>query len=388
MVIRHNPVWRWAGAVRPPSGTLVPVWLLLITVVGCGAPREVAPSVRAELPTLVEIATAVGQPGLSPRTAVAIGTDGSWVFASPKQTGSAVVLVTDSLPMGLPIGGIGEGPGEARMPVPMIVGASDLSVFDLAAARFTTWSRSGELLRTHWMPPSVLPILAMPDGRILGARSQAGGRVPVVIDPATGRATELVASSDSLYRSLFDSGGANAVGGPGLKVVLGFWSGGVVIGNGETFTFGLFSLEGKRIALAQLDLPPRHLGPSELDRELDRLESAGLLRRDGGLRAQARERLAAERLPWVSHVSPPRSDGAGRLWIMRSGGADSVVAELFVGAEHLGSLPLFCPDYGGEWALNGDWLATVCGPADSASDQDGVVHRYRVRDRGTTLVND
>lgn len=372
--------------MRPSSGTLVAGWLLLITTVGCGAPRGTTPPMLAELPTLVEIATAVGQPGLSPRTAIVLGSDGSWLFASPKQTGAALVFVTDSTPAGVLIGGIGEGPGEARMPVPMIVDRRDVSAFDLAAARFTTWSRSGELVQTQWMPPSVMPIVAMPDGQILGGRSQAGGRVPVIIDPGTGKATDLVAPSDSLYRSLFETAGSSEVGGPGLKVVLGFWSGGVVIGNGETFTFGLFSLDGKRVALAQLDLPPRHLGPTELDRELERLASAGLLRRDPSARAQARERLAAERLPWVSHVSPPRSDGAGRLWIVRSGGADSVVAEIFAASEHLGSLLLLCPDYGGEWALTGDWFALVCGPTDPASDQDAVVHRYRIRDRAVQLT--
>lgn len=375
----------WTGVMlRPSGGTWVAGGLLLGAVVGCGgASGEKAPPVLAELPTLVAVTTAVGQPGLSTRSAIAIGPDGSWLFASPDQTGSAVVLVTDSSPGGVPIGGIGEGPGEARMPVPMIVDSAGVSAFDLAAARFTTWERAGELVSTHWMPPSVMPVVAMPDGRLLGGRSQAGGRIPVVVDPATGKTTEVLAPSDSLYQALFETRGTHEVDVPGLKVVLGVWSGGVVIGNGETFTFGLFDLHGERVALATLDLPPRYLGPAELDRELDRLESAGLLRRDPARRAQARARLAGEQLPWVSHVSPPRSDGAGRLWIVRWGGTDSVVAELFAGSRHLGSLPLACPDYGGEWALAGDWLALVCGPSDPADDHDAVVHRYRVRDRGS-----
>lgn len=381
MVNGWIPTGSRAGAPRP-SGNTAMLGVLLSGVVGCAGPERPPPAVVTDLPHLESVATAAGQPGLSRRTAIVLGADGSWLFAAPGQTGSAVVLVTDSLPAGVPIGGIGEGPGEARMPVPMTVGSTTVSAFDIGAARFTTWTRAGELISTHWMPTSVLPVVAMPDGRVLGGQNQAAGRVPVILDPANGKATDPVVPDDSRYRALFASNDSSEVGRPGTEVVLGFWSGGVVIGNGETFTFGLFDMNGHQVALAELDLPPRRLGARELDRELDRLESAGLLRHDTDARLAARQRLARERLPWVSHVSPPRIDGAGRLWIVRSTGADSVVAELFAGSAHLGSLPLACPDYGGEWALTGDWFALVCGPSDPTSDHDAVVRRYRVRDLG------
>jgi hypothetical protein len=303
-----------------------------------------------------------------------MGADGSWLFAAPMVTGSALLLVDGDSTGGRPIGGIGEGPGEARIPLPLRVDSATVMAYDLGAARLTTWSRTGQPVTSRWMTGAGIPLLSLPDGRLLTRSREGQVPIPILFDPETGRRRSPIAVDDSAFQLLLPAATDDI-----LLPVFGYWSGGIVVGDGVRFRFGLFDDGGHRVGLISLDLPARHRSAAAVEREFASLTDAGVIPRgDPAVARAVRDRLAREVIPWVGHSSSPRADERGRLWIVRGTAADSVVAELFVGTTHLGSLAVPCLDYRGAWALAPGWFGVVCAPTDPTSDQDAVLRRFRV----------
>ena len=360
-----------------PGGRLLSRSAVLLYLFGAAC-RQAAPPLAAgaaEVPRLEPVATAPVM-GLSVRSAVALGADGAWLFAAPRVTGSAMVFVAPEADEGVPIGGVGEGPGEARMAIPIRVDSAEVVGYDLAGERLTTWTRSGDVVATRWMSQVGIPLLALPSGELLTTVRNQHGLIPTLFDPATGRTRQPIAAEDSAFSALV-ADGRDEMSPP----VIGAWADGLVVGDGIAFRFGLFDQHGRQVGRIDLDLPERHRDEAGVERELAALETAGIVPRgDRGRVAQVRQQLRDEVLPWVSHVSPPRSDARGRLWIVREMSFDSVAVEIFAAAEHLGSLKLPCPDYRGAWALHDGWFGLVCAPADSTVETDAVLQRYRIID--------
>lgn len=371
-----------AGTGRVPSGARLaprrwlPGVLVLGSLAGCGGSAVAPAPGNAALPELVALAPVTGIDGLSPRSRIAIDGEGSWLFAAPRLSQSALVLVE---PDGRqqPIGGVGEGPGEARFAVPMRLVGDSVVGFDLATRRLIVWGRDGRFVESHEAGRDALPLLWPLGEHLLAMRSGPGGRIPVLVDPTSGESMAPISVDDSLYRALFAAG--SSVSARPATAVLGTWRGGVVIGDGARFTFGLYQADGRLHTVIDRDLPDRHRSPAEVERLLTAARDAGMITGGEAGVAAERRRLAEEPVPWVSGPSHPRSDGDGRLWILRATDADSVVAaEIFADGIHLGTVALSCPGFAGEWALAADRLALVCAPLDEASPDDAELRRYRI----------
>lgn len=375
---RNHP----AGSRRAPSGArfagrcALAGALAVGGLLGCGDAAVAPARLSDALPALESLDPVAGVEGLSVRSRIALGGDGSWLYAAPRLTNSALVLV-DSTGATRPIGGVGEGPGEARFAVPMRLSGDSVVGFDMATLRLIVWDRGGRVRDARRAGTDGLPLFWPAGDHLLGVRNGPGGKVPLLLDPLAGEASAPVATTDSLYRALFGAGDDPEPEVAEVPVV-GTWRDGVVIGDGRRFTFGLYDSGGRLRHVARLDLPPRRRSDAEVERVLSAARDAGMITGGAAGVDAERRRLAADPVPWVSAASHPRSDTAGRLWILRGADDASVAAELFRGARHLGTLTLPCPGFSGEWAMAPGLVAVVCAPTDSLSPDDAVLRRYRI----------
>ena len=135
-----------------------------------------------------------------------------------------------------------------------------------------------------------------------------------------------------------------------------------------------YDWEGRyRFALGR-DLGRNRRSAAQVERDLAARDRS-VVARSAADREAARRRLAADSIRWFSHLSPPRPDHAGRIWIVGTAG-DTTFADLFAAQQFIGRLVLDCPGFRGRWALERRWLALVC---EAADDRDAEVKLWEVR---------
>ncbi len=353
-------------------------WGTSLVLAGCGGP---APAVErdetlagmprlepAPLPSRVRAAGDVLHP-------VVVGARGEVVVITADREGASFVLLTDdALPRGF--GRLGEGPGELRIPQPLLVDDTVLVGYDMSSARVMVFDRVTGAIRREFRPREpVVPYLRGPDGTLLATRLDRGAELPALIDLASGRVRSGVAPGDTAAGNLF-AGELDRPGYEGNAAVIGRWQGGTLVANGMSYRMVLYDGQGRVARRIDRNLPPRRLSAREVERELARLKGTPMGSTPARL-DQSRRRLETMPERWFTHLSAPREDARGRLWVLVEHG-DSIVADVYADDTLLGSTPVECPGYAGRWDLRDTWLVLLCEPEDPASLEDAEVRRYRI----------
>ncbi|MEO5800566.1 MAG: hypothetical protein ABIZ70_15110 [Gemmatimonadales bacterium] len=358
--------------IIPSPRVLLGVLLLLA---GCGSDR--APAVAAvtpavAMPTLVALPTSneIAASPHSPTSPLRIGEHGD-VLLADLSLDTKLLRTIDTLGrVRWQAGRGGEGPGEARLALPLEVTDSSILAFDLATHRLTEWDSAGKLLRTT-LPLPRIPLARTRDNEWLGWEPDQP-RYGVVVVDADGHTREVLDRAEPQYVEMFP-----AVSDPRMIVppALGSWRGGIVVANGKTYQLAFYDWNGVLQRIISRALPPNHLSPRQVDAEL-----GGLAGRPGQRTENQelrRSQLAAQVRPWFTHVTPLGLDDAGRIWVVGQQG-DTTFADVFSATQFLGRIVLPCVGFQGRWAMRGEWLALVCAPDDSAAPGDAVVKRWRV----------
>jgi hypothetical protein len=267
----------------------------------------------------------------------------------------------------------GDAPGELRMAMPLAVTDSSFLAWGLGALQVAEWSLTdGRWLGQVPAQGAIAPAF-LADGRgIVGTTERRDGTIPVLLDQATGKVRPLITTLDSAYRRVFPRRDAFVVrfGNP---AVVGEWPGGFLIGNGFSYQLLAYDWSGRfRYAFGR-DVPVNRRSPAQVEQYMTELARSALGQHPDRL-AAARERAAQDSVRWFSHLSSPRHDAEGRVWIIGTAG-DTTFADLFAEAKYLGRLVLDCPGFRGRSAVNGRWLALLCATED---DRDGALHLMRI----------
>ena len=267
----------------------------------------------------------------------------------------------------------GDAPGELRMAMPLAVTDSSVIAWGLGALQVAEWSLTDDRwLGSVTAAGMVSPAYLVPGRGIVGTTERRDGTIPVLLDPATGRVRPLTDGPDSAYQRIFPRSSSYAVrfGNP---AVVGEWPGGFLIGNGFSYQLLAYDWSGRLRYTFGRDLPVNRRTPAQVEQYMVELARSPIGRRPDRL-AEARARAARDSVRWFSHLSPPRHDAEGRVWIIGTAG-DTTFADLFAGAEYLGQVALDCPGFRGRSAVNGRWVALLCGAED---DRDAALHLYRI----------
>lgn len=270
----------------------------------------------------------------------------------------------------------GAGPGEIRLPQPLAVDDTMVLVFDAATRRLMSFERaSGVARRELRLRGTSIPYLRGAAGQLIATRLDRGVLIPSIIDIATGRERDPVPPGDTAAIGLF-AGEEDLPGYAGNIAVIGRWQGGTLVANGMHYRMVLYDDEGRVAGRIDRGLAPRTLSRREVEREISRLGGTPMGRSSARLEA-IRQRLEREPRPWFTHLSAPRDDAHGRLWVIVEHG-DSTVADVYADQRLLGSLRLDCPGYEGRWDLAGEWLVMLCAPSDPESLEDVEIRRWHI----------
>jgi hypothetical protein len=309
-------------------------------------------------------------------SAVAVGEDGAVLVLPGNASESSLHLVGAPDGRLRRYGSLGEGPGEMRMPFPLLVHDTAVIGYDLATQRVMIYDRATTRIAREFRPElPIVPFMRGPGAALLGSRFDRGVELPMLVDLGSGRVREVIAASDS-YRIALFTGDDRYPGGSLNTTVIGRWSGGVVLANGMTYRIGLYDERGTLRYRIDRNIAPRQLTPSEIELELSRLANTPIGRTPERL-ARARDRLEATPTRWFTQHGAPRSDRRDRLWVMVEHG-DSTMADVYGGDQLLGTTRLDCPGFSGRWDLVGDWLVLLCVPQDPAAEHDAEVRRWRI----------
>jgi hypothetical protein len=314
-----------------------------------------------------------------PLSAVVAGPSGEVLALPVDDTEGSFVVLADGVPPRY-FGAPGEGPGELRIPQPLIVDDTAVVGYDLGTRRLMVFDRaSGEVRREFRPRDRVVPYFRGPDGTVVATRLDRGVTLPALVDLATGRVREGVPPDDTSSIALF-AGEELLPGYEGNVPVVGRWGGGTLLANGMTYRLVRYDGSGQVAGRIDRDWSPRRLSAREVEEEVARLRGTPMGSTPARLQAA---RLRLERVPqrWFTHLSGPREDGHGRLWVIVEHG-DSTVADVYADDRLLGSLRVECPGYAGRWDLVGEWLVLLCTPADPSALADAEVRRYRIVEPG------
>lgn len=352
--------------------------LLLAGALLTGCAGEKPPEPPASVPavampqlTPMPVSDAIGAAPHSPTSPLRIGEHGDVLLADMSLDGKLLRTIDTLGQVRWQAGAPGEGPGEARLALPLEITDSSLMAFDLSTRRLTEWDSAGALLRTT-LPLPRIPLARVRDNEWLGWEPDQP-RYGVVLLDGDGHTREVLDHAEAQYVGMFP-----AVKDPRMIVppVLGSWRDGFVVANGKTYQLAFYDWNGKLRHTIGRVLPENHLTATQVDAEL------GALAGRPGFRSVTQERrraqLAAQVRPWFTHLTPLGLDAAGRVWVVGQQG-DTTFADLFTERQFLGRIVLACPGFQGRWAMRGEWLALVCAPEDSSAEGDAVVKRWRVR---------
>jgi hypothetical protein len=329
------------------------------------------------MPALLETPMPAGQgDAWSEYSAVVVGDRGEVMMSDPEtRSGSVVVVGSGELRR---YGRPGDGPGEMRMAHPLLVNDTAIVVFDIATQRILVFDRtSGDIAREMRPTLPVQPIVRGNGNTLIATRRDDGVESPAVIDLASGRASSLLSRTDAYRAELFARD--EELTGTTVNIpVVGRWAGGAVLANGLTYRLGLYSRDGTLRHRIDRNFPPRKLTEFEIERQVGQLAQSPIAGNSPRLN-RIREQLAEEPTRWFTHLSPPRDDGRGRLWVVVSHG-DSTTADVYSGAELLGTSRLDCPGFAGRWDVSGEWLVLLCTARDPDSIYDAEIRRWRIVD--------
>jgi hypothetical protein len=307
---------------------------------------------------------------------VAVGADGTVLVLPLDAQGPSLMLIGARNTPPRAYGRPGEGPGEMRMPIPLLVEDTTVVGFDLATQRIMFYDRaSGQVVREMRPELPVVPFMRGPGATLLASRFDRGVELPVLVELARGRVRQVLAPTDS-YRVALFADDDQYDGGSRNTTVIGRWSDGVVLANGMTYRIGQYDEQGVLRHRIDRNIAPRRLSPAEIELELSRLATTAMGRTPERL-ARARERLEATPTRWFTHRGAPRSDGRGRLWVMVEHG-DSTLADVYAGDRLLGRTRFDCPGFTGRWDLVGEWLVLLCVPVEPTAEHDAEVRRWRI----------
>lgn len=347
----------------------------MLLLLGCGPGGEHVPPPDGRVPVLREVTVAPDADAVGgTATGVVVGPQGALLIRP-------VPGADWALSLHLPdqgwrrIGGIGEGPGEMRMALPLAVTESSAVAWDLATQQLGRWDLAGRWLGAHRVEGSFTPYVVVPDHGVVGSVERREGTVPVRLDTARTSVEDLLPGLDTAYRRVFPrvEGLAARFGNP---AVVGHWRGGILLGNGFSYQLLAYDWDGRlRFAFGR-ELPVNRRTPAQVERQIAGLR-ASPIGQDEAVIARARRRLASDSSRWFSHLSPPTADARGRIWVVGLDG-DQGFADLFAESQFLGRLPLDCPGFEGRWGLHGEWLALVCAPEDPQDDRDAEVRLWRI----------
>ncbi len=325
------------------------------------------------MPTLVAMPTSndVAASPHSPTSPIRIGLHGDVLLADLSLDGKVLRTIDTLGHVHWQAGRRGEGPGEARLALPLEITDSSIMAFDLATRRLTEWDSTGKMLRTTLSLPRI-PLARTRENEWLGWEPDQP-RYGVVLVDAEGHTREVLDHAEAHYVEMFP-----AVSDPRMIVppALGSWRGGIVVANGKTYQLALYDWNGMLKHTVSRVLPENHLSAKQVDAELGGL--AGRPGQRSENQELRRAQLAAQVRPWFTHLTPLGLDSAGRIWVVGQQG-DTTFAEVFTAEQFVGRIVLPCAGFQGRWAMRGEWLALVCAPDDASAVGDAVVKRWRVR---------
>ncbi len=349
---------------------------LLLTLVallpGCRAGRsDAVATLSVAMPTLTALPTStrIDAAPHSLSAPIRIGLHGDVLLSDPRADRQLRVVDTAGVVRWL-AAPKGEGPGEARMAMPLDLSDTSLMAFDLATHRMTEWDSSGRMLRTTAALPRTPLALVGPDSWLGWEPDQP--RYGVVLLDAEGHSREVLDHGEAAYVEMFP-----AVRDPRMIVppTLGTWQGGFVVANGAKYVLALYDWNGGYVRTLRRELPENHYSEKQADAELGALAGRPGQRTDN--QELRRAEVMARVRPWFTHVTPLGLDAAGRIWVVGQQG-DTTFADVFTAAQFVGRVVLPCDGFQGRWAMRGNWLALVCAPDDPAAAVDAVVKRWRV----------
>jgi hypothetical protein len=357
----------------------------LFTLTACNAPTtEHAPLLppSAAMPLLLPMPYTA--PDDAPPNSVserfALGPDGR--TAMQLSAGSETLLgIFDSTgAMVLGLGKSGEGPGELRNPTLAVFDANRVIVGDMAQPRLVTFDpNTGKARATTPLTLPVTLLASRGDRFLVAVPTSSGVVLPGWLTLDASEVQPLVFPTDSFITQHFPPASDPRTT---PRATLGAWRGGVIVADGRSYSVGLYDSTGTFVRALHREVADR-IPTAEMVAAFQS-SAEGYRGPDGKGRDPARiaDEVAAYRrstLPHFYHTVPIIDDRVGRIWVVGVEG-DSAFADIFTPTAHLGHIGISCSGFGGRWALNGEWLALVCG-APERSDRVAVMQLYRIVER-------
>jgi hypothetical protein len=346
----------------------------LLPLLACAEAESPAPAAELAgsapaVPTLVE-----EPPVIPPLDAypTPFGMGSGPTFLSRARSGSSGALIRfgrDRTPMYF--SRVGDGPGEVRDSPFLSINDSALVVFDFANVRFATWDTAGAFIgQTRLRGPQLLSgpgsaaeWLAMS----LGSSSMR----PLAIDASNGQERYLLPATDSFLAAELD-GDADPRSRLGS---VGKWDDGFLVANGRSYRIGGYDWEGRLRFVIAPELEPNLPSAERLEELMFEWKRSG--RPGGRSEADRRERFADTPEQWFSHLTPPRMDADGRVWVVgRAHG--QLFADAWWRNKFLGRTLIECPGWSGRWNVAGTHIALPCASEDPESDVDQVYRVWRI----------
>lgn len=348
----------------------------LVAALGFGRPGGV--SAQSALPRIVPVFTSTTIDG-SPQalfSRIEVGPQGHMLFNAEGGAAFHLVLLDSAGKVLKRLAREGEGPGEARNPIPVYVGQEEAVAWDVGLLRLSEWSFDGTLRRSS-TPKSTGAFVARVGNQYLGFVISSTGAKPVTLDPATGGIQDLLPPADSFYHAEFKP--ASPSNPVSAAPTFGEWTDGFIVANPATYHIGLYRKDGTLVRVLSRTIPPSYPGAARLDRGMAQFRTMKI---GGRLRTEAemqviRSRAAATPVPSFAIGVPLRTDAKRRIWVVGIQG-DSAFADVFAAGRFLGRIGISCPGFEGKWSLSGSWLAMVCAPQDPNYDGNAVVRLFRI----------
>jgi hypothetical protein len=269
----------------------------------------------------------------------------------------------------------GDGPGEVRDGPFITIDATGPALYDMGPSRLTWWDTTGALIRHT--PVRSAGLFSGPgrEGEWLAMRIDENGLVPIAVDVESGRERRLLTAADSFARA--ELGGT--LEDERRLSSIGRWDSGFLIANGRSYRIGGYDWEGRLRFVIAPELPPKLPSDARVEELMASRPMDGPATRRSP--EQWRERFRTSPEQWFSHLTPPRTDSAGRIWVVvRAHG--ELFAEAWWLDRPMGRFPLECPGFPGRWKVAGSYLAIPCRNEAEEGVTDWIYHVWRIEDLG------
>lgn len=347
----------------------------MIIVLGACTDRAPEPGPErgsAQLPR-IEFVTSLNIPGsedVRQSTTIALGPGGEVLFPNTMST-HYLQMVGQHLPRVVAFARMGDGPGEIRAPRPIFISESLAVGFDLANLRLSYWNFEGVFRRSVSL--SHTPVVDFAAGRtsewILRLSTPKGMTIGL-LDDTSGEVRTIVPPSDSFLSSEWPDAFATAAHRPAI----GQWTHGVAVGNPRTYRVGLYDWNGNLRHVVSRGHGDNLPTETQVKYLMDNWRRSGRPGRSS--EAERQEIFWRQPQPWFK--SRIKIDGHGRYWLVGIRG-DTTVADVFYGANYVGSVSVDCHNPGESWDINRDWLSIICDPPDTDDRGfDAVVKLFRI----------